>query len=330
MSFKAIMLTRDENKQFAKQIVDISKDSLLQQDGDTLIQLEYSSINYKDALALTNTSPVVRKWPMIPGIDGVGTVIECKTNKFQSGQKVILNSWGVGESHWGCLAQYAYLKSEWLIPLPEQLTPWQAMAIGTAGYTAALCVFAITNHGIKPSDGTILVTGATGGVGSIATILLAQLGYTVAASTGKPTEQAYLNKLGASEIIDRNTLAEPGKPLQKESWAAAVDTVGSHTLANVCAQIQYGGIVAACGLAQGLDFPSTVAPFILRGVTLSGIDAVLASTERRLDAWKTLANHIDPEYLKNIGHTISLAECFDAAEKLMKGQVTGRFVVDLK
>lgn len=329
MSFKAILLNKSKGKNFSSGISDILKKELYQQKGDTLVKLDYSSINYKDALAITNKGPIVAVWPMIPGIEGVGTVVECKTNKHKIGQTVILSAPMVGISHWGCLSQYAYVDSDWLIPLPEQLTPWQAMTIGIAGYTAALCVLAILNHGVKPNDGKVLVTGATGGVGSFAIMLLAKMGYQVTASTGKKNEHAYLTKLGAAEIIDRSALAEAGKPLQSQLWSAAVDTLGSHTLANVCAQIKYGGVVAACGLAQGIEFPATVAPFILRGITLSGIDAVMASDEKRSIAFGILAKHIDFDRLEEVGHTIGLHECIDAAEKIIAGQVTGRFVVDL-
>lgn len=329
MSFKAILLSKSKGKNFSSCVTEILKRDLYQQEGDTLVKLDYSSINYKDALAITNMSPIVGVWPMIPGIEGVGTVVECKTNKYKIGQKVILSAPMVGISHWGCLSQYAYVDSDWLIPLAEQLTPWQAMTIGIAGYTAALCVSAILDHGIKPEDGRVLVTGATGGVGSFAIMLLAKMGYQIVASTGKTNEHAYLKKLGASEIIDRSILAESGKPLQSELWCAAVDTLGSHTLANVCAQIKYGGIVAACGLAQGMEFPATVAPFILRGITLSGIDAVKTSFEKRSIAFGILAKNLDFDRLKDIGHTIGLHECIDAAEKIIAGQVVGRFVVDL-
>ena len=329
MSFNAIILEKDEINGFSHSLKTITKQQLLQQQGDTLVQIHYSSINYKDALALTNKSPVVRQWPMVPGIDGVGTVIESSSDRYHAGDTVILNGWGCGETHWGCLAQYAYLKSDWLIPLPQNITPYQSMIIGTAGYTAALCVKRIVDFGIKPQSGTVLVTGASGGVGSVAVALLSKLGYQVTASTGKLTDKEYLNKLGASNIIDSKQLKEAGKPLQKEQWSAVVDVVGSHTLANVCAQTQYGGIVACCGLAQGMDFPATVAPFILRGVTLAGIDSVMASYDNRIAAWNLLAQYLDDKILAHIGNTIRLDECVDTAQNMIAGQTKGRFVVDV-
>lgn len=329
MSFKAIMLTRDKSRRVSGSVTDISKTSLLAQDGDTLVKIDYSSLNYKDALALTNRGSIIHVWPMIPGVDGVGTVVECKSNKFKSGQKVLLTGGGVGVSQWGCLSQYTYIGEEYLTPIPEKFTSWQAMAIGTAGFTAALCVLSILNHGIKPADGRILVTGATGGVGSFAITLLAKLGYQVVASTGKLREKAYLIKLGATELIDRNRLIAQGEPLQKENWAAVVDSLGSHTLANACAQTKYGGIITTCGLAQGLEFPATVAPFILRSVTLAGIDAVMVSPEKRMMAFGILIKYLDTSYLEDIGQTIGLNECFDAAEKMIDGKIAGRFVVDV-
>ena len=329
MSFKAILLDKNDTTGFSASIKTIDKQLLVTQQGDTLIKVLYSSINYKDALTLTNKSPVVRQWPMVPGIDGVGTVIESSNDRYHAGDTVILNGWGCGETHWGCLAQYAYLKSDWLIPLPQNITPYQSMIIGTAGYTAALCVKRIVDFGIKPQSGTVLVTGASGGVGSVAVALLSKLGYQVTASTGKLTDKEYLHKLGASNIIDSKQLKEAGKPLQKEQWSAVVDVVGSHTLANVCAQTQYGGIVACCGLAQGMDFPATVAPFILRGVTLAGIDSVMASYDNRIAAWNLLAQYLDDEILAHIGNTIRLDECVDTAQNMIAGQTKGRFVVDV-
>ncbi|MGL4666705.1 MAG: MDR family oxidoreductase [Saezia sp.] len=329
MQINGILLERDEQKNFHLHCTPIAMDKVLEQEGDTLVKVDYSTLNYKDALALTNSSPVVRMWPMVPGIDGVGTVVECKTGKLKAGDKVILNGWGCGETHWGCLAQMACLESKWLIPLPSNITPWQSMAIGTAGYTAALCVQAILKHGVKPEDGKILVSGATGGVGSIAVILLAKLGYEVTAITGKMQDAAYLQKLGAKEVLDRSAFKDAGKPLQKEVWAAAVDALGSHTLANICAQTQYGGIVAACGLAQGFDLPTTVMPFILRGLTLAGIDSVMAPYQKRVDAWSLLSQHLDLTLLEDVAHTIKLSECADVAQKIMGGQLTGRCVVDV-
>ena len=329
MSFKALILEKDEVNGFSHSLKTLTKQQLLQQQGDTLVQIQYSSINYKDALALTNKSPIVRQWPMVPGIDGVGTVIECQNGRYQAGDLVILNGWGCGETHWGCYAQYAYLKADWLIPLPKNLTPYQSMIIGTAGYTAALCVKRIVDFGVKPEDGKVLVTGATGGVGSVAVSLLSKLGYQVTASTGKVTDEDYLHKLGAVEIINGQSLKEPNRPLQKELWSAAIDVVGSYTLANICAQTQYGGIVACCGLAQGMDLPATVAPFILRGVTLAGVDSVMASYDKRIAAWQLIAQNMDEQLYSHIANTITLNECTDVAAEMIAGKIKGRFVVDV-
>ena len=329
MSFKALILEKDEINGFSHSLKTLTKQQLLQQQGDTLVQIQYSSINYKDALALTNKSPIVRQWPMVPGIDGVGTVIECQNGRYQAGDLVILNGWGCGETHWGCYAQYAYLKADWLIPLPKNITPYQSMIIGTAGYTAALCVKRIVDFGVKPEDGKVLVTGATGGVGSVAVALLSKLGYQVTASTGKVTDEDYLHKLGAVEIINGQSLKEPNRPLQKELWSAAIDVVGSYTLANICAQTQYGGIVACCGLAQGMDLPATVAPFILRGVTLAGVDSVMASYDKRIAAWQLIAQNMDEQLYSHIANTITLNECTDVAAEMIAGKIKGRFVVDV-
>lgn len=329
MSFKALILEKDEVNGFSHSLKNLTKQQLLQQQGDTLVQIQYSSINYKDALALTNKSPIVRQWPMVPGIDGVGSVIECQNGRYQAGDLVILNGWGCGETHWGCYAQYAYLKADWLIPLPKNLTPYQSMIIGTAGYTAALCVKRIVDFGVKPEDGKVLVTGATGGVGSVAVALLSKLGYQVTASTGKVTDEDYLHKLGAVEIINGQSLKEPNRPLQKELWSAAIDVVGSYTLANICAQTQYGGIVACCGLAQGMDLPATVAPFILRGVTLAGVDSVMASYDKRIAAWQLIAQNMDEQLYSHIANTITLNECTDVAAEMIAGKIKGRFVVDV-
>lgn len=294
-------------------------------DGDVTIDVDYSTLNYKDALAITNRSPVVRSWPMVAGIDGSGTVVESATPHWKAGDAVVLN--GVGEVHKGCLASRARLNGQWLIRRPSAFTARQAMAIGTAGYTAMLCVLALESHGVEPGDGEVLVTGATGGVGSVAVALLAKLGHKVVAATGKAAEADYLRKLGAAEVIDRAGLSAPGKPLQKERWAAVVDAVGSHTLANACAQTRYGGAVAACGLAQGLDLPATVMPFILRGVALLGVDSVMAPMALREQAWARLARDLDPGLLEEITTEIPLAEAIGAAQKLMAGQVRGRIVV---
>lgn len=298
-------------------------------EGNVTVAVEYSTLNYKDALALTNRGPVVRRWPMVPGIDGAGTVLVSSHQDWQPGDQWILNGWGVGETHWGCLSQRARLNADWLIRLPKGFTTRQAMALGTAGYTAALCVLALERHVASSAQGEVLVTGASGGVGSVAVALLAKMGWTVVASTGKLQEEAYLRQLGAAEIIDRNTLSAPGKPLQKERWAAVIDTVGSHTLANACAQTRWGGVVAACGLAGGMDFPTTVAPFILRGVTLAGIDSVMQPQAARYKAWQKLVELIDVQTLDRIAHDIPLEQAEVAARDLLDGRVRGRLVVKI-
>ena len=322
---KGIYLTKEP--QFAARVADIAESEL--PEGDVTIRVDYSTVNYKDALALTNASPVVRKWPMVAGIDGAGLVESSTHPMWKPGDPVILNGWGVGETHWGCLAQKARLKGDWLVRLPSRLTPKQSMAIGTAGYTAALCVMALEQQGLKPNRGEILVTGATGGVGSYAVVLLARRGFRVVASTGKTSEEAYLKSLGAAEIVDRTSLSQPGKPLQKERWAGVVDSVGSHTLANACAQTQPEGVVAACGLAQGMDLPVTVAPFILRGVTLAGINSVTAPRERRDRAWAMLAADVPRETYDAVTETIGLAQAIERAPDVLAGRVRGRLVVDV-
>ena len=293
------------------------------------IDVEYSTLNYKDGLAITGKSPVVRKFPMVPGIDLAGVVTESSHADWSKGDRVVLNGWGVGETHWGGLAQRARLNGDWLIPLPSAFTTRQAMAIGTAGYTASLCVDALLQHGVSPDQGEILVTGATGGVGSVTIALLAAAGFKVAAATGKSSEEQFLHQLGAVTVLDRAEFSEAGKPLQKERWAGVVDPVGSHTLVNACAQTRYGGAVAACGLAGGMDFPATVAPFILRGVSLLGIDSVMAPKQRRLTAWERLARDLDAGALDSIAQEIGLAEAIAKAGELMDGKVRGRVVVDV-
>ena len=324
--FKAILIEKDEAG-YRAGLTELDEAAL--PEGDVTVQVAYSTLNYKDGLAITGKGPVVRKFPMVPGIDLVGTVTESHHAGVQVGEQVVLNGWGVGENHWGGLAQKARLKGDWLVPLPAAFTPRQAMAIGTAGYTAMLCVMALERHGVTPQQGEVLVTGAAGGVGSVAVALLARLGYTVVASTGRPQEADFLKALGATEIIDRASLSEPGKPLARERWAGAVDTVGSHTLANVCASTRYRGTVAACGLAQGMDLPATVAPFILRGVTLAGVDSVMAPRAERLEAWQRLARDLDPAKLEMITSEIALGEVVDTAGQLMAGEVRGRVVVDV-
>jgi acrylyl-CoA reductase (NADPH) len=298
--------------------------------GDVLVQPAYSTLNYKDGLAITHKAPVVRVWPMVAGIDGAGTVLESSHPAWKPGDRFVLNGFGVGETHWGCLAERARLKGDWLVPLPAAFTPRQAMAIGTAGYTAMLCVLALERHGLRPDGphaGEVLVTGATGGVGSVAVALLARTGWRVIAATGKAAEADYLHALGAAAVIDRAELAAPGKPLQKERWAAVVDAVGSHTLANALAQTRYGGAVAACGLAQGSDLPATVLPFILRNVALLGVDSVMAPQALRRQAWERLARDLDPALLDRMTTEVPLAGAIEAAGRLMAGQVRGRIVV---
>jgi acrylyl-CoA reductase (NADPH) len=325
--FKALLLEKPEAG-FQAGVSDID-DARLPDAGEhaVLVQPEYSTLNYKDALALTNKAPVVRQWPMVPGIDGAGTVLESAHPDFQPGDRFVLNGFGVGETHWGCLAGRARLRGEWLLKLPAAFTPRQAMAIGTAGYTAMLCVLALERQGVRPEQGEVLVTGATGGVGSVAVALLAKLGFAVTAATGKAAEADYLQRLGAAAVIDRAALAAPGKPLQKERWAAVVDAVGSHTLANALAQTRYGGTVAACGLAQGMDLPASVAPFILRNVTLAGVDSVMAPLALRRTAWERLARDLDPALLETMTTEIGLDDAIEAAGRLMAGQVRGRLVV---
>ena len=298
-------------------------------DGDVTVRVEWSTINFKDGLAITGKSPVVRRFPLTPGIDFAGTVEASSHPDFKAGDRVVLNGWGVGEGHSGGLAQKARVKGDWLIPVPAAFTTRQAMAIGTAGYTAMLCVQALERHGVTPEQGEVLVTGASGGVGSVAIALLAKRGFRVVASTGKLAESDYLMRLGASEVIDRATLSAPGKPLARERWAGVVDTVGSHTLANACAATKYGCAVAACGLAGGMDFPGSVAPFILRGVTLYGIDSVMAPKPKRLAAWNALAADLDPAKLDAITHEIALTDALAAGADILAGKVRGRLVVDV-
>ena len=324
--FKAILVNKDDQG-YRTELAQVDESSL--PEGDVRVKVLYSTLNYKDGLAITGKGPVVRSFPMVPGIDFAGEVLESSSPDFKVGDMVLLNGWGVGEGHWGGLAQQARVKSDWLIPLPKGLTAKQALAIGTAGYTAMLCIMALEKHGTKPSDGEVLVTGAAGGVGSIAIALLSKLGFKVVASTGRMGEADYLKKLGATEVIDRASLSAPGKPLAKERWAAVVDSVGSHTLANACAQTKSDGAVAACGLAQGMDFPSTVAPFILRGVTLYGINSVTVPRGKRIAAYEQLSKLLDLKTLDEISHEISLADSIEYAQKLMAGNVRGRLIVDV-
>ncbi|MBN9269790.1 MAG: oxidoreductase, partial [Mesorhizobium sp.] len=290
-TFKAILVSRDEEKKQSVAVVDMTEADLM--DGDVTVEVEATTVNYKDGLAITGKAPVVRRWPLVPGIDLAGTVTSSTHPDWRKGDKVILNGWGVGETHFGAYAKRARLKGDWLVPLPERMSAHQAMAIGTAGYTAMLCVMALERHGIVPDRGPVVVTGAAGGVGSVAVSILSTLGYHVIASTGRPAESAFLTELGAAEIIAREELTQPAKPLGKERWAGGVDAVGSHTLANVLSMTSYGGAVAACGLAGGMDLPSSVAPFILRGVSLLGVDSVMAPKALRLEAWRRLATELD-------------------------------------
>jgi acrylyl-CoA reductase (NADPH) len=323
--FKGILIHKDDNG-YRTELSDIDDTQLPQ--GDVTVRVSHSTLNYKDGLAITGKGPIVRQFPMVPGVDLAGTVEHSSDPDFKPGDQVVLNGWGVGEAHWGGLAQRARLQGKWLIPLPAAFSAAEAMAIGTAGYTAMLSIMALEKNGLTPDKGEVLVTGANGGVGSFAIALLARLGYRVVASTGRVSESAYLTSLGASEIIDRATLAEPGRPLAKERWAGAIDSVGSHTLANICASTRYWGTVAACGLAQGMEFPASVAPFILRGVTLAGIDSVMRPRQDRIDAWARLARDLDVSLLPLISREIGLSEVIDTAHALMDGHVRGRIVVD--
>ncbi len=325
--FKALYITKTETGASAVNIQNLQLSDL--PDGEVLVRVSHSTLNYKDALAMTGKAPVVRTFPMVPGIDFAGVVERSADPHFKPGDAVLLNGWGTGETSWGGLSQYATTKADWLIPLPAAMTAEQAMSIGTAGYTAMLCVMALQERGVIPESGPVLVTGANGGVGSIAIALLSRLGYMVTASTGRPEDADNLRALGASSIVNRGTLSEPGKPLQKENWAAAVDCVGSHTLANVLAGIRYGGVVAACGLAQGMDLPATVAPFILRGVTLIGVDSVYASQARRIAAWNRLASELPPEVIAQNTRVIGLSDALTTATELLAGKVRGRVVVNV-
>ena len=325
---KGILLTKGDapGSKMSAAVTEIDEAQLME--GDVTVKVDYSTLNYKDGLAIVKGS-VVRKWPLVPGIDCAGTVEASSHADYKPGDKVILNGWGVGETHWGGLAQKARLKGDWLIPLPSQFSTRQAMALGTAGYTAMLCVMRLEELGVKKEQGEVLVTGASGGVGSVAIAILSEWGYQVVASTGKLSEADYLKSLGAAEVIDRATLSEAGKPLQKERWAGVIDSVGSHTLANACAQMRHGGVVAACGLAQGMDLPGSVAPFILRGVTLAGIDSVMAPKERRIKAWSKLGCNIVAAKLDAITREIPLCEAIAAAGDLLAGKIRGRVVVNV-
>jgi len=325
--FKAILLTQTDDKKTRAELLELDEAKLPER--DVTVAVEYSTLNYKDALAITGRGAVVRNWPLVPGIDLAGTVIDSRSPQWKAGDKVVVTGWGLGENHWGGLAQKARLDAGWLLKIPSPFSARSAMTIATAGFTAALCVMALQRHGLKPGDGEVLVTGAAGGVGSVAVALLGALGYTVVASTGRPQEADYLKTLGAARIVERSALTQPGKPLQKEVWAGVVDTVGSHTLANACAQTRFYGAVAACGLAQGGDFPTTVMPFILRGVTLYGINSVLMPNDERAKAWALMAQHLDARQLDAMTTEIALSDTIAYAPRLIEGQVRGRTVVNV-
>jgi acrylyl-CoA reductase (NADPH) len=324
--FTAVLIEKDDSGQSVR-VTDVGSDQL--PDGDVTVRVASSTLNYKDALAITGSSPVVRSFPMVPGIDLAGTVEESGNPDFAPGDRVVLNGWGVGERHWGGLAEYARVRGDWLLPLDPAFTFEQAMSIGTAGYTAMLCILALERHGVTPDSGEVLVTGAAGGVGSIATAVLSRLGHRVAAVTGRPAETDYLTGLGAGRVLPRSDFDEPGKPLAKEQWAGAIDVAGGQVLANVCASMRYRGVVAACGLAGGMKFPATVAPFILRGVTLAGIDSVMCPRPERQEAWRRLARDLDPAVLGPVTESVPLDGCIAAADALIAGSVRGRVVVPI-
>jgi len=325
--FRAMRVLKTDAGQTVE-FADLTEADLM--DGDVTVDVEYSTVNYKDALALTGKAPIIRKFPLIPGIDFAGTVKTSNAPGFVAGEKVILNGWGVGESHHGGFAGRARVRADWLVKVPDGLDTARAMAIGTAGYTAMLCVMALEDQGVKPGDGEVLVTGAAGGVGSVAIALLSKLGYTVAASTGRTAEAAFLNDLGAASVIDRAELSGPPKMLAKSRWAGAVDAVGSTTLANVLSQMNYGGTVAACGLAQGMNLPASVAPFILRAVKLIGIDSVMCPMPRRSEAWRRLGLDLDLARLDALTTHVKLEDVPRLAEDLLAGKVRGRAVVDIR
>lgn len=325
--FNALVLNQQEKRTLAA-IEQLDESQL--PEGDVLVEVEYSSLNYKDGLAITGKGKIIRNFPMVPGIDMAGKVISSDDNRYKQGDEVVLTGWGVGENHWGGMAEKAKLKADWLVPLPSALSSKQAMMVGTAGFTAMLCVQALLDAGIKPEDGEVVVTGASGGVGSVSVALLAQLGYQVAAVTGRVEQNGpLLEKLGANKIIDRTVFEEPARPLEKQVWAGAIDTVGSKVLAKVLAQMDYNSAVAACGLAGGFDLPTTVMPFILRNVRLQGVDSVSCPTEKRIAAWESLSKLLPESFFKQACNEISLAEAAKYAEDITNGQVTGRVVIKL-
>ncbi|MDO9284049.1 MAG: MDR family oxidoreductase [Aquabacterium sp.] len=327
--FKAILLQQTDDKKTHAELVEMDDSRLPDAAAhEVTVDVAYSTLNFKDALAITGKGAVVRSWPLVPGIDLAGTVAESRHPDWKPGDAVVVTGWGMGENFWGGLTQRQRVKADWLLKIPAPFTARSAMVIATAGFTAALCVMALRKHGLKPGDGEVLVTGAAGGVGSIAVALLGALGYAVVASTGRPQEADYLTGLGAARIVDRNQFSQPGKPLQKETWAGVVDTVGSHTLANACAATRFNGAVAACGLAQGGDFPTTVMPFILRGVTLYGINSVFVPNDQRAEAWALMARHLSPAQLDAMSTEIGLSEAIAYAPRLLAGEVRGRTVVN--
>ena len=325
-TFKAIRIDRAEKGTTAA-LTQFDEAELM--DGDVTVRVEWSALNYKDGLAVTGKAPVVRRFPMIAGIDLAGTVEQSSHSQWKAGDKVICTGWGMGETHLGAYAEKARVKGDWLVRLPEALSTRDAMAIGTAGFTAMLAVLALEKQGLTPQHGPVVVTGAAGGVGSVATAVLAKLGYHVIASTGRMSEAAYLKNLGAAEVIDRAELSGPAKPLAKERWAGGIDSVGSTTLANILSMTKYGGAISACGLAAGMDLPSSVAPFILRGVCLLGIDSVMCPIELRKAAWTRLASDLDRGKLTEITHEIGLDAVVEAGAKILAGQVRGRIVVKI-
>lgn len=324
-TFKALVLTEQGNRTISS-IQQLSDSDL--PEGDTLLAIKYSSLNYKDGLAITGKGKIVRQWPLVPGIDLVGTVLESAAIEFPPGTEVILTGWGVGEKYWGGYSQRQRVRSEWLVPLPEGMSALDAMAIGTAGFTAMLCVMTLEEAGITPDKGSVIVTGASGGVGSIAVALLAKLGYTVAAVSGKADAEPFLRDLGASEILSRAAMSEPARPLEKQRWAGAVDTVGSVMLARVIAETHYNGCVAACGLAGGADLPTTVMPFILRNVSLRGVDSVSCPVERRKLAWQRLVDDLPAKALGEIGQIAALEDLPELAEQITNGKIRGRVIID--
>ncbi|MER8906685.1 oxidoreductase [Mesorhizobium sp. M0854] len=326
-TFKAILVSRDAEKNQSVAVTELTEADLME--GDVTVAVEATTVNYKDGLAITGKAPVIRRWPLVPGIDFAGTVISSSNPDWRKGDKVILNGWGVGETHFGAFAGRARVKGDWLVPLPDGMSPHDAMAVGTAGYTAMLCVIALERHGIVPDRGPVAVTGAAGGVGSVAVSILSSLGYHVIASTGRAAESPYLIDLGAAEVISRDELTQPAKPLAKERWAGGVDAVGSHTLANVLSMTSYGGAVAACGLAGGMDLPASVAPFILRGVSLLGIDSVMAPKAVRLEAWRRIGADLDHAKLASLSTSIGFDGIIGAAHDIVEGKIRGRVVVDM-